>query len=277
MPKALPPSRPDRWRAGPYGAWISPSLATQSHSTPVGARLQHDNFSGYRSRSHTASSDPPTAPRAMGPYDAPAHHSPAHSPAVYRKENMPQTHGREFTPNVMPNGPPSVLSFEEDKVSRHPQNAQESQKDLQDPVAQEPQDPPQAQSHQPTRLKRGLTRVARMSLQAVSRTNRHGRQQPGLRIHSYGGGIQSNVWSNVPATAQTIAFNIEDEEALLKAYRNVKAMNPSAAVGGIMFSVATKAAHSSMADNLSWDFLAGRHGRGGRITINLDNKNNFRF
>ncbi|KAH7250252.1 uncharacterized protein BKA55DRAFT_569093 [Fusarium redolens] len=110
-----------------------------------------------------------------------------------------------------------------------------------------------------------------MVLQAVTRDSRRGKQTPDLRVisNSKGGGTQCNVYSKVHSVAKTISFNVDDEEALLKAYRHVKAMNPSAPVGGIMFSIGTKG-DPSQVDNISWNSFAGRSGLGKSFSMNLN-------
>jgi hypothetical protein len=63
----------------------------------------------------------------------------------------------------------------------------------------------------------------------------------------------------VPSTSKTIAYRVDSEETLLQAYRQVKAMNPSASVGGIMFSVAPKPESPfTEVDNVRWNSLTGR-------------------
>ncbi|KAF5656635.1 hypothetical protein FHETE_10912 [Fusarium heterosporum] len=111
---------------------------------------------------------------------------------------------------------------------------------------------------------RQLSMVDSMALQAVSRLD--SKQPPGLSIYSnsQGGGVQFNIFTKIPNISKTIAFNVKSEEALVKVYRHVKAMNPSADVGGIMFCVASKSS-SSKAEEIGWESLAGpppnNHGR----------------
>ncbi|UZP41818.1 hypothetical protein NXS19_009634 [Fusarium pseudograminearum] len=95
------------------------------------------------------------------------------------------------------------------------------------------------------------------------------RAPPGLAIHSNsrGGGIQCDVFTKVPSTSKTIAFRVESEETLIQAYRQVKSMNPSASVGGIMFSVAPKAdSPFTEIDNVRWGSLTGRRSFSSRFT-----------
>ncbi|RGP76407.1 hypothetical protein FLONG3_5291 [Fusarium longipes] len=109
------------------------------------------------------------------------------------------------------------------------------------------------------RTSRHLTMVDSMMLQSVGRAGSWA--PPGLAIHSNsrGGGIQQDIFTKVPATSKTIAYSVDCEETLLQAYRQVKAMNPSAAVGGIMFSVAPKTASPfTEIDNVHWRSLTGR-------------------
>jgi hypothetical protein len=105
-----------------------------------------------------------------------------------------------------------------------------------------------------------LTMVDSMALKAVSRHGNGTQQPPGLEIHSNssGGGVQFNVFTKVPTVSKTIAFNVKNEEALIQAYRHVKAMNPAADVGGIMFCVAPKGGSSTTTRDIDWSSLAGR-------------------
>lgn len=80
-----------------------------------------------------------------------------------------------------------------------------------------------------------------MALQAVKITGNN--KAPGLSVHSdsSGGGRQLNIYTKLSEAKSTICFKVDSEEAILQAYRQVRDMNPSAPVGGIMFSVAPKA------------------------------------
>ncbi|KAM0345577.1 hypothetical protein ACHAPU_006230 [Fusarium lateritium] len=103
---------------------------------------------------------------------------------------------------------------------------------------------------------RPVSMVDSMALQAVGRFD--GKQPPGLSTYSnsQGGGVQFNIFTKIPNVSKTIAFNVKSEEALVQVYRHVKAMNPSADVGGIMFCVAPKSA-ASKAEDIGWESLAG--------------------
>ncbi|KAL4722949.1 hypothetical protein ACLX1H_010189 [Fusarium chlamydosporum] len=112
-----------------------------------------------------------------------------------------------------------------------------------------------------------LTMVDSMVLQSIGRTG--SRAPPGLAIHSNsrGGGTQKDVFTKVPNASKTVAFRVESEETLLKAYRQVKAMNPSASVGGIMFSVASKTESPfTEVDNIRWASLTGRRSFSSQFT-----------
>ncbi|CAG7557956.1 unnamed protein product [Fusarium equiseti] len=77
-----------------------------------------------------------------------------------------------------------------------------------------------------------------------------------------GGGVQDNVFTKVPSASKTISFRVDSEETLLQAYRHVKAMNPSAPVGGILFSVPPKTEKNEFlfteVNNIRWNALTGR-------------------
>jgi hypothetical protein len=109
--------------------------------------------------------------------------------------------------------------------------------------------------------------VDSMVLQSIGRTG--SRAPPGLAIHSNsrGGGAQIDVFTKVPNASKTIAFRVESEETLIQAYRQVKAMNPSASVGGMMFSVAPKPESPfTEIDNVRWGSLTGRRSFASRFT-----------
>ncbi|KAI1056907.1 hypothetical protein LB507_001577 [Fusarium sp. FIESC RH6] len=110
------------------------------------------------------------------------------------------------------------------------------------PVSSGPSEPPRGPRypHYDSYRPRDLKMVNSMALQTISRTN--SRAPPSMSIYnnSRGGGIQDNVFTKVPSASKTISFRVDSEETLLQAYRHVKAMNPSAPVGGVMFSVAPK-------------------------------------
>ncbi|KAJ4024522.1 hypothetical protein NW752_003091 [Fusarium irregulare] len=132
------------------------------------------------------------------------------------------------------------------------------------PVSSGPSEPPRGprypryDSYRPRELKM----VNSMSLQTISRTN--SRAPPSMSIYnnSRGGGVQDNVFTKVPSASKTISFRVDSEETLLQAYRHVKAMNPSAPVGGIMFSVPPKTEKHEFlfteVNNIRWNALTGR-------------------
>ncbi|KAM0433912.1 hypothetical protein ACHAPT_003855 [Fusarium lateritium] len=79
-----------------------------------------------------------------------------------------------------------------------------------------------------------------MALQTVTAIGSN--KVPGLSVHSdsSGGGRQLNIYTKLAQAKSTICFKVDSEEAVLQAYRMVRQLNPSAPVGGIMFSVAPK-------------------------------------
>ncbi|KAF4957667.1 hypothetical protein FSARC_11223 [Fusarium sarcochroum] len=173
----------------------------------------------------------------VNPFEVPLQHN---LPTTARDDNRPARHAGQNPQGK--NGPPRRFF-------------QESLK----PTGQEKDRP-----------KRDLTMVDSMRLQSISRYNSRGRI-PGLSIHSNsrGGGVQFNVFTKVPNLSKTIAFNVKSEEALLAAYRHVKAMNPSAAVGGVMFSVAPKNDGPAVeVADVPWGNFAGRGDGPRTFTIN---------
>ncbi|KAM6521911.1 hypothetical protein FALCPG4_011610 [Fusarium falciforme] len=80
-----------------------------------------------------------------------------------------------------------------------------------------------------------------MALQTVKITGSN--KAPGLSVHSdsSGGGRQLNIYTKLAEAKSTICFRVDSEDTALQAYRQVRDMNPSAPVGGVMFSVAPKA------------------------------------
>lgn len=129
-----------------------------------------------------------------------------------------------------------------------------------------PGEPPRGPRYSRTRYDsyrpKELKMVNSMLLQAISRTN--SRAPPSMSIYnnSRGGGVQDNVFTKVPSASKTISFRVDSEETLLQAYRHVKAMNPSAPVGGIMFSVPPKTEKHEFlfteVNNIRWNALTGR-------------------
>ncbi|RMJ16748.1 hypothetical protein CDV36_003622 [Fusarium kuroshium] len=101
--------------------------------------------------------------------------------------------------------------------------------------------PPRALRENPNRHRNDLVMVDSMALQTVKITGSN--KAPGLSVHSdsSGGGRQLNIYTKLAEAKSTICFKVDSEEAALQAYRQVRDMNPSAPVGGIMFSVAPKA------------------------------------
>jgi hypothetical protein len=134
------------------------------------------------------------------------------------------------------------------------------------PVNAGPSEPPRGprsfRSRYDSYRPRELKMVNSMLLQTISRTN--SRAPPSMSIYnnSRGGGVQDNVFTKVPSASKTISFRVDSEETLLQAYRHVKAMNPSAPVGGIMFSVPPKTEKNEFlfteVNNIRWNALTGR-------------------
>ncbi|KAG8669445.1 hypothetical protein FPOAC2_08775 [Fusarium poae] len=126
---------------------------------------------------------------------------------------------------------------------------------------------PWTRAYDSYRPSRNITMVDSMVLQSIGRTG--SRAPPGLAIHSNsrGGGTQIDIFTKVPNTSKTIAFRVESEETLIQAYRQVKAMNPYASVGGMMFSVAPKPESPfTEIDNVRWGSLNGRRSFASRFT-----------
>ncbi|RSL73462.1 hypothetical protein CEP53_000753 [Fusarium sp. AF-6] len=122
--------------------------------------------------------------------------------------------------------------------------------------------PPRALRENPNRHRNDLVMVDSMALQTVKITGSN--KAPGLSVHSdsSGGGRQLNIYTKLAEAKSTICFKVDSEEAALQAYRQVRDMNPSAPVGGIMFSVAPKA-ESQFAEvkTVDWSSLVA-HGSG---------------
>ncbi|KAF5632786.1 hypothetical protein F52700_6324 [Fusarium sp. NRRL 52700] len=287
MPKSAPP-RQSNFRSNPYGTWISPGFTSQSNFYPSPASRFDDPPFGMQPRAW----GPPSLGSPEGPYDVIVP-----PPELTRGQRVvpiypPPPYGTETTEqraqdSLFGNPAPYVkkgLSAPADKndvkdltstsaTAENP-SAQESKpaQDFNPTQGFKPDQEfrsPQAQRFE--RQKQPLKRVDSMVLQAVTRNSRRGKEIPDLRVisNSYGGGTQCNVYSKVPSVAKTISFNVDDEEALLKAYRHVKAMNPSAPIGGIMFSIGAKG-DASQVDSISWDCFAGRSGLGRSFSMNLN-------
>ncbi|EEU44512.1 uncharacterized protein NECHADRAFT_85138 [Fusarium vanettenii 77-13-4] len=106
---------------------------------------------------------------------------------------------------------------------------------------QGPSGPPRAYREGNNRHRNDLVLVDSMALQTVKITGSN--KVPGLSVHSdsSGGGRQLNIYTKLAEAKSTICFKVDSEDAALQAYRQVRDMNPSAPVGGIIFSVAPKA------------------------------------
>ncbi|KAK2677019.1 hypothetical protein RAB80_005759 [Fusarium oxysporum f. sp. vasinfectum] len=242
MPKSAPP-RQGNFRSNPYGTWISPGFAgSQNTYYPSPSSRFDDPPFGMQQRAW----GPPSLGSPERPYDVIIP-----PPELNRSQ-------RQRSKDGFLGGPPTSAAAE-------------------NPGAQDFKPAQQFWSPQTQlfeRQKQPLKQVDSMVLQAVTRNSRWGKEAPDLRVisNSKGGGTQCNVYSKVPSVAKTISFNVDDEEALLKAYRHVKAMNPSAPVGGIMFSIGAKG-NRSQVDNISWNSFAGRSGLGRSFSMNLNGDN----
>ncbi|TVY76490.1 hypothetical protein Focb16_v006509 [Fusarium oxysporum f. sp. cubense] len=258
MPKSAPP-RQGNFRSNPYGTWISPGFAgSQNTYYPSPSSRFDDPPFGMQQRAW----GPPSLDSPERPYDViipppelnrSQRVAPVPPPPPYSTETTEQRSKDGFL-----GGPPTSAAAE-------------------NPGAQDFKPAQQFWSPQTQlfeRQKQPLKQVESMVLQAVTRNSRWGKEAPDLRVisNSKGGGTQCNVYSKVPSVAKTISFNVDDEEALLKAYRHVKAMNPSAPVGGIMFSIGAKGDRSQV-DNISWNSFAGRSGLGRSFSMNLNGDN----
>ncbi|WAO94252.1 Hypothetical protein NCS54_01182700 [Fusarium falciforme] len=106
---------------------------------------------------------------------------------------------------------------------------------------QGPSGPPRAYRESSHRHRNDLVMVDSMALQTVKITDSN--KAPGLSVHSdsSGGGRQLNIYTKLAEAKSTICFRVDSEDTALQAYRQVRDMNPSAPVGGVMFSVAPKA------------------------------------
>ncbi|KAF4471757.1 hypothetical protein FALBO_1317 [Fusarium albosuccineum] len=103
--------------------------------------------------------------------------------------------------------------------------------------------------------KSGLTLVDSMVLKTVKQPDS---TRPGLSTHSNsgGGGAQFNIFTQVNETQKTIALKVNNEDSWREAYRTVSAMNPSAPVGAVVFSIMPKGLGEATA--VEWSTLAGR-------------------
>ncbi|KAF9769263.1 hypothetical protein IL306_013351 [Fusarium sp. DS 682] len=256
MPKSAPP-RPSRWRASPYGTWVSQEFANQE------AFYQHSGASRFDAPPYGMQPPawgPPTSNSPERPYEVPASRGDMLGPVERgsRVQNLPPSHGSDATEQSSQSVGGIGLREEPpaEATAENPGIAQEFQ---------------QAQDQVPERRKQPLTRVKSMVLQAVSSHPRHRKEPPDLRIvsNSKGGGTQCNVYSKVPGVSKAISFNVDDEEALLKAYRHVKALNPSASVGGILLSTGAKGAPCDV-DTIHWSSIAGRSGLGTKFSMDLN-------
>ncbi|KAF5580989.1 hypothetical protein FPCIR_10377 [Fusarium pseudocircinatum] len=265
MPKSAPPPRQGNFRSNPYGTWISPGFTSQSnyYPSPVSSCFDDPPF-GMQPRAW----GPPSFGSPENPYDVivppPELTRGQHvAPAV-----LPPPCGAETTGKLsreVPFGDPPTSAVTENPGTQEPQPAEDFKPGQEFKPAQEFRSP---QTQPFPRQKQPLKRVDRMVLQAVTRKNK---KAPDLRVisNSYGGGTQCNVYSKVPSVSKAISFNVDDEEALLKAYRLVKAMNPGAPVGGIMFSIGAKG-DASRVDSISWNSFTGRSGLGRSFSMNLN-------
>ncbi|KAH7264532.1 hypothetical protein B0J15DRAFT_547292 [Fusarium solani] len=106
---------------------------------------------------------------------------------------------------------------------------------------QGPSGPPRAYRESSNRHRNDLVMVDSMALQTVKIAGSN--KAPGLSVHSdsSGGGRQLNIYTKLAEAKSTICFKVDSQDAALQAYRQVRDMNPSAPVGGVMFSVAPKA------------------------------------
>ncbi|KAL5603127.1 hypothetical protein FOBRF1_010660 [Fusarium oxysporum] len=270
MPKSAPP-RQGNFRSNPYGTWISSGFAgSQNTYYPSPSSRFDDPPFGMQQRAW----GPPSLGSPEQPYDViipppelnrGQRVAPAPPPPPYSTETTEQRSKDGFL------GGPSTSAAAENPGAQDFQPAQDFKPAQEFKPAQQFWSP---QTQLFERQKQPLKQVDSMVLQAVTRNSRWGKKAPDLRVisNSKGGGTQCNVYSKVPSAAKTISFNVDDEEALLKAYRHVKAMNPSAPVGGIMFSIGAKGDRSQV-DNISWNSFAGRSGLGRSFSMNLNGDN----
>ncbi|KAF5021752.1 hypothetical protein F66182_6202 [Fusarium sp. NRRL 66182] len=255
MPKAPPPPPPpgreNSWRANPYGTWLSPShrYQTPSASLPPLSRSATPNFAP--NGENLPRREPPRGPASSL---AISRNNPSGSifdifmDPLRGSSTSSRRNASPHIPRGIRNQKTTTSGREQGEITETPtSNAQASIDAI-------------IKANDNNKPKRGLTMVDSMVLQAVTQI-RGDNRTPGLSIHSNsrGGGIQYNIFTKVPNLSKTIAFNVESEEALLEAYRHVKAMNPSAMVGGIMFSVTPKTGRPAVeVADVSWGALEGR-------------------
>ncbi|KAM0204936.1 hypothetical protein ACHAQI_009752 [Fusarium lateritium] len=266
MPKTSTKSPPSHWRPGPYGAFFPRSRWGTSSSLPTtpsnGENHPLQNAQVLAAQPRPKAFQLPLAITTPS-FEVPANCTevptttvtssnaippPTSDPLAVKTPQFQASHGlpgrpsftREFVPYVPKPKPTPTPKFE-----IKPETKPETKPEI--------------------KPRSDLTMVDSMALKAVSRHGNSTQQPPGLAIHSNssGGGVQFNVFTKVPTVSKTIAFNVENEEALLQAYRHVKAMNPSADVGGIMFCVAPKGGSFSTTQDIDWSSLAGRPDRSG--------------
>lgn len=121
---------------------------------------------------------------------------------------------------------------------------------------QGPSGPPRAYREGNNRHRNDLVMVDSMALQTVKITGSN--KAPGLSVHSdsSGGGRQLNIYTKLSEAKSTICFKVDSEDAALQAYRQVRDMNPSAPVGGIIFSVAPKVDNQFVdVKNVDWSSM----------------------
>ncbi|KAH7246488.1 hypothetical protein BKA59DRAFT_528311 [Fusarium tricinctum] len=255
MPKTSTKSPPSHWRPSPYGAFFPSSRWQSSSSLPTTPGDENNPPLRPAQQSPARPKAFQLPPAVTTPsLEAPSQHT--KDPITGANTIPPPSNGPQAVkaPQVQaPNGLPARRFFAHDFApyilkpmpTSKPEIRSEIRPELKPDI--KPEIKPRAD----------LTMVDSMALQAVSRKGT--RQPPGLAIHSNssGGGVQFNVFTKVPTVSKTIAFNVENEEALVQAYRQVKSMNPSADVGGIMFCVAPKGGSFTSTQNIDWDSLAG--------------------
>ncbi|SPJ79949.1 uncharacterized protein FTOL_08340 [Fusarium torulosum] len=255
MPKTSAKSPPSHWRPSPYGNHFPRSRWQSSSSLPT--TLSGSTPGNEENRSLQTAQESPARPRPKAfqlptfvttpSFEAPA--GCTEFPTTGGNAIPPPANGHQAAkiPQVQaPNGLPGRPSFTRYFVPYTPKP--------------NPTDIPKPEIKPDIKPRIDLTMVDSMALKAVSRPGNGTQQPPGLTIHSNssGGGVQFNVFTKVPTVSKTIAFNVKNEEALVQAYRHVKAMNPSADVGGIMFCVAPKGGSFTTTQNIDWSSLAGR-------------------
>ncbi|KAF4987423.1 hypothetical protein FGRMN_10384 [Fusarium graminum] len=263
MPKQSPARdrQANHWRSSPYGTpvWFQRSNWQTASAFPYHQNVPSPGLgpSGESSSSQTPNGNsalprafqlPPAVTAAGPPFGPPARKTEAPTPSIVGGDNDIEAgeilQGQDPNAKVRP-----ILGHTKKSNAGKPAAA--------------------ATAFKP-KNGRQLSMVDSMALQTVSRFDN--KQPPGLSIYSnsQGGGVQFNIFTKIPNMSKTIAFNVKSEEALVKAYRHVKAMNPSADVGGIMFCVAQKSS-SSKAEEIGWESLAGPAPNRGHIYPNGHN------